>query len=207
MRQDLQELEITKRELTRLTGVEPERLTRTINNSKIVMLLSGIVVVPAFLYILLLLFGFRENGSDSLGDFLIFVGIFCLSIFIPSLFDFITASSKQTKFIAKVERYNQIILNINTLDQLEAVGNPIKLNARERVIEALKINRADLIRALETERILKENPKFRPEVFNLDLTELRSLQGSEQATEYGRFFDEALQISIGVQEEMRKIES
>ncbi|MFM7884688.1 MAG: hypothetical protein ACKO8H_23710, partial [Microcystis panniformis] len=62
-------------------------------------------------------------------------------------------------------------------------------------------------RALQTERILRENPQFRPEQFNIDLSGLRSLQATEKATEYGRFLDEALQIGVSVQTEMRKLEN
>ncbi len=110
-------------------------------------------------------------------------------------------------FIDEVNKHNQIIFNINILDQLEAVGNPVKLNERQKVIEALKINRENIVRALQTERILKENPQFQPEQFNIDLSGLRALEATEKATEYGRFLDEALQIGVSVQTEMRKLEN
>ena len=110
-------------------------------------------------------------------------------------------------FNKELNKYYQLILNVNTLDELEAVGNPVKLNEREKVLEALRINRKNLVRALETERILRENPQFRPEEFNIDLSGLRSLQATEKATEYGKFLDEALQIGVSVQTEMRKLEN
>ena len=53
---------------------------------------------------------------------------------------------------------------------------------------------------------MRENPRFRPEQFNIDLSGLRSLQATEKATEYGRFLNEALQIGVSVQTEMRKLE-
>lgn len=115
--------------------------------------------------------------------------------------------NKRNIFNKEINQYYQLILNINTLDQLEAVGNPVKLNEREKVLEALRINRENLVRALQTERILRENPQFRPEQFNIDLSGLRSLQATEKATEYGRFLDEALQIGVSVQTEMRKLEN
>ena len=115
--------------------------------------------------------------------------------------------NKRNIFSKEINQYYQLILNINILDELEAVGNPVKLNEREKVLEALKINRKNLVRALETERILRENPQFRPEEFNIDLSGLRSLQATEKATEYGKFLDEALQIGVSVQTEMRKLEN
>ena len=63
--------------------------------------------------------------------------------------------------------HNEIILNINTLDQLQAVGNPVQLNEREKVLESLRINREILVRALKTDKILRENPDFRPDQFNI----------------------------------------
>ena len=91
--------------------------------------------------------------------------------------------NKTNVFGKEINQYYQLILNINTLDELEAVGNPVKLNEREKVLEALRINRENLVRALQTERILRENPQFRPEQFNIDLSGLRSLQATEKATE------------------------
>ncbi len=122
----------------------------------------------------------------------------------PSFPDIVIGSSA---FVREVNEYYQLILNINTLDELESVGNPVKLNEREKVLEALRINRENLVRALQTDRILRENPKFRPEQFNIDLSGLRALEASEKATEYGRFLDEALQIGVSVQTEMRKLEN
>ena len=46
---------------------------------------------------------------------------------------------------------------VNLADQLVEAGNPIKLNDRGTVIDALRITRAGLVRALKTEKILREN--------------------------------------------------
>ena len=132
-----------------------------------------------------------------------FLGLWILVI---SLFNLL--SPVNLKFIKEVVHHNEIILNINTLDQLQAVGNPVQLNEREKVLESLRINREILVRALKTDKILRENPDFRPDQFNIvDLSGLRALQATEKATEYGRFLDEALQIGVSVQTEMRKLEN
>ena len=114
---------------------------------------------------------------------------------------------KDRHLIDGVNQHNKIIHNLDVLDQLESVGNPVKLSEREKVLEALKINRQNLVRALETGRILRENPKFRPEKFNINLSELRALSATEKATEYGRFLDEILQIGVNIQSEIRKLET
>jgi hypothetical protein len=54
---------------------------------------------------------------------------------------------------------------------------------------------------------LRENPRFRPEQNNINLSSLGPLQGTEKAKEYGSFLDEALQIGVSVQTKMKKLEN
>jgi hypothetical protein len=63
---------------------------------------------------------------------------------------------------------------------------------------------------LKTERILRENKKFivsRAELFINNLATLTAMQVSEQASEHGRLLNEALQIALDVQQEMRSLQS
>lgn len=110
-----------------------------------------------------------------------------------------------------VDRYNSIIKAIDINDQIEEVGNPgVSIKERERVIEALKLTRNDLVRALKTERILRENKNFilkNTELFANNLATLTAMQVTEQATEHGRLLNEALQIALDVQYEMQKLQS
>ena len=63
--------------------------------------------------------------------------------------------------LSDVKKFNALIESIHINDQLEEAGNySVKLNDREKVIEALKLTREDLCRALKTERILRANKKF-----------------------------------------------
>ena len=108
---------------------------------------------------------------------------------------------------SEVRKHNQIITNLYTLDQLEAVGNPVKINDRVKVIEALRITREGLVRALKTEKILRENPNFKPEYFNIDLTSLQAEKTMVKAIEYAQLLDDAVQIGVSVQKEMRKLQN
>ena len=110
-----------------------------------------------------------------------------------------------------VERYNSVIKAIDINDQIEDAGNlGVGIQEREKVLEALELTRNDLIRALKTERILRENKHFmitNSNLFTNNLATLASMQVSEEATEHGRILNEALQISLDVQEEMKRLQS
>jgi hypothetical protein len=110
-----------------------------------------------------------------------------------------------------VERYNDVIKAIHINDQIEAAGNPgVRLKERKKVIEALKLTRADLVRALKTERIFRENKEFmvnKLELFADNLVTLAAMQVSEQASEHGRLLNETLQIALDVEHEMRSLQS
>lgn len=112
---------------------------------------------------------------------------------------------KIIRLIKEVTNHNQIVKNLHTLDQLVEAGNPIKLNDRGTVIDALRITRAGLVRALKTEKILRENPKFMPEYFNIDLTTIESEKTTVRAVEYAELLNDALQVGVSVQQAMRKL--
>jgi hypothetical protein len=136
------------------------------------------------------------------GDFLIKLGI--------SISGWVKFKSVR-RLVKEVDRYSAVIRAVDINDQLEEAGNPgVGLSDREKVIQALGIMKADLVRALKTERILRENKKFiakHPQLFTTNLTALTALQLSDRASEYGRVLDQALQIAVGVQEEMRKLQN
>ncbi|MDB9309621.1 hypothetical protein PN471_13470 [Aphanizomenon sp. CS-733/32] len=110
-----------------------------------------------------------------------------------------------------VERYNSVIKAIDINDQIEDVGNlGVSIQEREKVLLALELTRNDLIRALKTERILRENKSFiitNTDLFTNNLAALASMQITEEATEHGKLLNEALQISLDVQREMKNLQS
>ncbi|WP_392480303.1 hypothetical protein [Nostoc sp. C110] len=110
-----------------------------------------------------------------------------------------------------VERYNTVIRAIHINDQIEEAGNPeVLIKERESVLAALNLTKADLVRALRTERILRENKSFilsNTELFVNNLATLTAMQVNEQATEHGRLLNEALQIALDVQHEMKRLQT
>jgi hypothetical protein len=111
------------------------------------------------------------------------------------------------RLFAEVDKCNRAITDIDVVDQLQDAGNAIKLESRESAIAALRMTRNDLVRALKTERILRENPQFHPERFDVDITAFEALQMSDRAKEYARTFDTTLQIAIDVQSVMYDLQN
>jgi hypothetical protein len=128
----------------------------------------------------------------------------------------------------EVDRYNAVIKAIHINDQLEAAGTRetslsdrvseaeplgsalLPKADRQKVIEALTLTKEDLVRALRAERVLRENQSFlvgNPELLATNLRTLQTLQVNDRASEYGRLLNEALEIAVGVQEEMTKLQN
>lgn len=145
---------------------------------------------------------FSAEKPKEPGDFVIKLGM--------ALIRWVNFKSVRT-LVKEVDKYNTVIKAVDINDQLEDAGNPgVGLSDREKVIQALAVMKADLERALKTERILRENKKFidkNPQLFTTNLTALTALQVSDRANEYGRVLDQALQIAVDVQEEMRKLQN
>ena len=145
---------------------------------------------------------FKVEKPKEPGDFLIKLG--------GSVILWIKFQSVR-RLVKEVDRYNAVIKAVDINDQLEEAGNQgVGLSNREKVIQALGMMKTDLVRVLKTERILRENKTFiakHPQLFTTNLTVLTALQVSDQASEYGRVLDQALEIAVGVQEEMRKLQN
>ncbi|MBD0261692.1 MAG: hypothetical protein KME38_11120 [Spirirestis rafaelensis WJT71-NPBG6] len=237
MRDDLQGLEISQKQLQKLTNLPVKDELRIIVNP--IKRLGQI---------------FIEKIKGSEGATVVFIGfsifvfsylildvilkVFATWVTIPSWILFIILTlvgggitqtilyfwwKKRIKFLRKnitpsleillndVDRYNSVIKAIDINDQIEEAGNPgVTLKEREKVLDALKLTRNDLIRALKTERVLRENKNFiikNTDLFANNLPTLSAMQVSEQATEHGRLLNEALEIALDVQLEMRRLQS
>ncbi|TAF07026.1 MAG: hypothetical protein EAZ77_11165 [Nostocales cyanobacterium] len=237
MRDDLEGLEISHQELEQLTNLPVHNklliITNFLNQSRKSLIAKikgseGATVI--FIGCSGLVFSYLL--------FDIFLKIFSVSINIPSGILLILASiwiggiiqtisyllwKTKAKFLKKnitnslqtllndVARYNAVIKAIDINDQIEAAGNPeVGIQQRERVIQALTMTKLDLVRALKTERILRENKNFiltNSELFANNLTTLSSIKLTEEATEHDRLLNEALQIALDVQYEMRRLQN
>lgn len=219
MQPDLQGLEISKGELKHLTGVEADEIFRPASiataQKRVTFLLQefliGVSLTPlavGFLYIFIIVPILKGSVAAAIAC-LILTPI----VIILLRWYWRSRNSPQTliALLEEIDRYHAVLKAIDISDQIEAAGSAeATLRDRNTVIEALQLTRSDLIRALRAERILRENKDFiatNPELFANNLTAIRALQIGNQASEYGQFLDRALQIGIGVQAEMRKLQS
>jgi hypothetical protein len=105
----------------------------------------------------------------------------------------------------------EVIRAIHINDQLATSGNKTShIHDREKIISALQLIREDLVRALKTERILRDNKELlasNQELSINNLSNLQALQVSQEASEYAQLLNQSLQIAIDVQAEIRKLQS
>lgn len=217
MQPDLLALEISPGELKHLSGIDPteifrpsilqnsqERLSFLFQEFILSLALTPIIVGLLHIFIILPLIG------SSL--FTTLVTLSLVPLLIISIRWFLLQRNSPAALcylIDEVEHYNAVIQAIHINDQLEATGTTVSsISDRQKVIEALTLTKEDLVRALRAERILRENKSFlvgNPELLATNLRTLQTLQVNDQASEYGRLLNEALQIAAGVQEEMGKL--
>lgn len=201
MSPELEELLISKGELRKLTGLDSFRYHLTIYQVLIMILLeTSTRERNGELNASIQAFGDREISA-------ILEKCLHLSLLVINILGirqyFQNNKSPLTNLLIDVKNHNKVVYQIHILDQLQSVGNTVAVEARESVLKALAVIRENLTKALKTERILRENPGFKPESFSIDLSSIRSLQMEEKSSEYGQLFNEALQIGISIQEEVQ----
>lgn len=219
MQPDLISLEISKGELRRLTGFDPEdvfrpsimadrekRLGFLINEGLVAVALTPIIVGGIYAFIILPTIG----SSIKLGIILLI--LVPISVVVGrSLWRRFTCPQALTILLDEVDKYHAVINAIDINDQLATSGNAqSSINDRDKVISALQLIREDLVRALKTERILRDNKKLlanNQELFVNNLANLQALQLSSQAGEYAQFLNQSLQIALDVQAEISKLQS
>jgi hypothetical protein len=214
----LEGLEISAGELRRLTGLDPMEVFRPnlLKNSRsrlnffmqeLIVSLALTPILVGFLY----LFVLRPLLGSSLPAAIVALVFMPIAIIAGRwIWRQRTTPTTLVALLDDVDRYHATLKAIEIGDRLEAAGSSSATSGdRQTLISALQLTRNDLVRALQTERILRENQDFiatNPDVFANNLTTLQSLQVSQKASEYGQFLNEALQIGISINTEMRKLQ-
>ncbi|HEY9882478.1 MAG TPA: hypothetical protein V6C98_02600 [Thermosynechococcaceae cyanobacterium] len=111
----------------------------------------------------------------------------------------------------EVDKYNEVVQAVSVVNRLEAIGNLQTYSIdRKQAIEALTIARNSLICGLMTEKILRQSRGLLARRIDLlanieaNLTTLRTLEVTNQASEYVELLNEALQIGMSVHEEVQQ---
>lgn len=225
MKPDLQGLEFTTGEVRKLTGVSRgqiwQRSLLRQPDQRSQFLIRQLPEIVGLMLIGLFGFGVGYQGLSNISRvqpegvnvwvWLIAIATaFSLAVLIRLIRILRSSSPALVRLLEDVERYNSVIRAIDINDQIEAAGNPdVALSDRNRVIATLWTTRTDLARALKTERILRENQRFiarNTDLFSHNLTSLSVLQVSEEVNAQGRILNEALEVAVSVQNEMRSLQ-
>lgn len=227
-------LKITMRELENLTGFEVNEIfIGTVlggvyrpsifkNFKRLVNFCLTEVFVFILVFIFSLPFGFLVirnytnaiTDSSTISKFLqTVVGISLLVIICWNVYMSIKVKRLKalTQLLDEVDKYNEVILAVEMIDKLEAIGS-LKANIidRDQVQEALNLTRNSLVCGLRVDRILRDNRNIltrRSELFsNIEnnLAALRSLEINNQANEYAVILNQAFQINMTIYQEVQK---
>jgi dsDNA-binding SOS-regulon protein len=116
---------------------------------------------------------------------------------------------RQKTLLEQIDKYNTALKAIDINEQLVNAGNTeLRITGKEKVVDALKTTRENLICALKTEVILRKNKGFisrNRELLASNLAAIQTFKTSHEADEYTKVLDEALQVAEFVQGEMKKI--
>ncbi|MGC1306450.1 MAG: hypothetical protein WA885_04415 [Phormidesmis sp.] len=109
----------------------------------------------------------------------------------------------------EIDRFNEMVDAVEILEELGAAKTAtLNLENRQEVLEALHLTRESLVCGLMTERVMRKHQRFmarRQEMFasvERNLATLQRLQVSDQADDYGRLLNEAIQIGTSVHREL-----
>nr|WP_228048994.1 hypothetical protein [Nodularia sp. LEGE 04288] len=211
-------MEISKGELRRLTGFEPDdvfrpsmwkdgkqRLGMFINEMLVALALTPIVVGFVYAFIILPIIG----SSITVGILLLI--LVPISILVGrSLWQRLTFPHSLTVILDEVDKYHTVVKAIDINDQLATSGNSqSSIDDRDQVITALQLIREDLVNSLKSERILRDNKRLlanNQELFINNLANLQAMQVSSQTSEYAQLLNQSLQIALDVQAEVRKLQ-
>ncbi|HIK05779.1 MAG TPA: hypothetical protein IGS40_13885 [Trichormus sp. M33_DOE_039] len=219
MQPDLIGLEISKGELRRLSGVSPDQVWRPATiaspeqrlkfwqNEILVSLIIATVIVG-------LIYGFiilPTIGSAIPQGIILLIIVLFLVVLGRSLWQRYKIPKTLTQLFDAVDQYHALIVAVDVNDQL-AVSEELddSLNDRDKVITALQLLRQDLVRAVKSDRLLRDNKRLLADHQDLsvnNITSIQTLQANSQASEYTLLLNQVLQIALDVQAQVRKLQS
>ncbi len=233
MKDDVATLEITPHELESVCGREVNDLLiggivggalRSSVLSQPTKLLSLVVVEVAVAGLLLMgtlpvSFAITRNmnlqqhsGEQFFIGITIAIAIILMIIWNASMI--LRARSFKTlmRLLDEIDRFNELIRAVDVIDRLDDVKPESgHFENRLEILNALNVTRDSLISGLMTEKILRENRGLLSRRQDLlthietNLSALSVMEVSDEASDYSRILNEALQIGTIVQREMLRV--
>ena len=234
MKPELEDLRISEVELERLSGLDvgevfvggvfagvyrpsivrsPKRLGLFVFTEVLVTALTFVFTIPIGLFVI--------NNASTVNDGATIVHFLQITLGITlgvilSWNLYMKVAAKRFKafmgLLDEVESYNEVICAVDLLDRLGAVKHSqVNLIDRDQVLAALTLARENLVCALMTEKILREDRGLLARRQDLvshiesNLVTLRGLELNQQASEYGQLLNEAVQIGMSVRREVEKL--
>lgn len=226
---DVAELPITPAELEQWAGLELSMgVVTTVYRAvfwRNPQHLRSLLLIEVFSFTLILIFvlplGFLavkrsgnllNDGTELASVFLLFLAGSFLILVLGNIW--IINQAKHWKSVAKllhqVDKYNRVVKSLVMLNQLSCTDNFPSNNTLEenRVLQALQVSKNSLLQAIKLEIIrTKQGVVARPDELIVTLEDnLASLVSGElepPTNQYGYLLDEALQIAISVEEQLR----
>ncbi|MEM6451470.1 MAG: hypothetical protein AAF703_14285 [Cyanobacteria bacterium P01_D01_bin.105] len=108
-----------------------------------------------------------------------------------------------------IDRFNETVAAVEILEELGSTQDSrLNLENRQEVLEALHLTRESLVCGLMTERVMRKHQRFmarRAEMFSnieRNLATLQLFKVSDEASDYGKLLNEAIQIGTSVHHEL-----
>ena len=233
MKDDVATLEITAHELEKVCGREVNELligglvggvlrsSALSNSTKWLSFLVVEIAVSGLLLMFTLPVSFaltRNLQPESIGPMFIKItlGIATSLIAIWNSSMILRASKFKIlmRLLDEIDRFNELIRAVDVVDRLDDV-NPGDRHFENRIeiLSALNMTRDSLISGVMTEKILRENRGLLSRRQDLlthieaNLSALSVMEVSDEASDYSRILNEALQIGMIVQQEMAQVTS
>ena len=233
MKNDVATLEITPHELEKVCGREVNELligglvggvlrsSALSNPTKRLSLLVVEIAVSGLLLMFTLPVSFaitRNLQPESIGPMFIRITL-GIAIALIALWNssMILRASKfkiLMRLLDEIDRFNELVRAVDVVDRLDDV-NPAARHFENRIeiLSALNVTRDSLISGVMTEKILRENRGLLSRRQDLlthieaNLSALSVMEVSDEASDYSRILNEALQIGMIVQQEMTQVTS
>ncbi|WP_121970575.1 hypothetical protein [Leptolyngbya sp. BC1307] len=222
---NLDNLRITQRELDQLTDLDisevtmgwayrqsafrPQRRLAWLSEQILTLGVALIFCVPVTLLLVRALSG---DSMQAVWRWLPLGGIGAIALtFAWSIYRWQAGKGLLTLsyLLDEIDRFNEMVAAVEILKELGAAKTSrLNLENQQEVIEALHLTRESLVCGLMTERVMRKHQRFmsqRAEMFSnieRNLATLQRLQVSDDASEYSRLLNEAIQIGTSVHREL-----